>query len=380
MTLLQAGSVQAGTDLLADLAIRTQDDLLKSQCQYNLGEVLEQLGQVRDAYQIWYRLAHRPIELRNRADYQARLKVMRLFDAHGLLLQPPDFPPKVQIEVTNRCNLRCIMCTRNQMQRPTADLSLEHLRLVADQCATGPGCAVLLFFLGEPLLHPQLDEMIAYLDTVKDRTPIRMGFGIQTNAMLLSKDRARRLLEAGLRHICCSVDGLEGDLDQIRPGAEYAVVERNILNLLELRQQLQLSDLRIEISKLCDDRNSDEVQRFLARWRDRVDHVFTPGISKVAGNSYLDGAGNIQAVEAGRPNRDRRYCGQGQRLLVLADGRYAFCCSDINGLFDLGHVTERSVSEVWHSDEVARIRAQVLRADYAGLEPCASCPHSWQAD
>ena len=62
----------------------------------------------------------------------ARATVMRVFEAHSLHLPPPDFPPRVQLEISNRCNLRCIMCTRNPMARPQGDMAFETVRKVAD--------------------------------------------------------------------------------------------------------------------------------------------------------------------------------------------------------------------------------------------------------
>lgn len=374
--LLRAGEIEQGVRLLQDIATRTRDAELRALCDYNRGETLEQIGQIVAAYELWYRQAHQPPSQLARADLLARLKVMRLFEIAGLQLRVPDFPPKVQIEVTNRCNLRCIMCTRNQMRRPAADMSLEHFRNVAADCSGGPGCVVQLFFLGEPLLHPQLEEMVAYLDSVKSRPPLPLNFGIQTNAMLLTKDRARELINAGLRNFTCSVDGLEGDLERIRPGAEYAVVERNILDLVALREELGLSDLTIEITKLCDDPNAEEVKRFQARWAGKVDRVLLAGITKLPGNEYMGADGEVRATEPEECVLGRRYCGQGQRLLVHADGHYAFCCSDVNGELGLGHVDERSIAQVWKSPEIEYIRRKIIAADYAGLAACERCPLS----
>ena len=65
LELLKAGQVQAGARLLGEVAGRTADELLHSNCTYNLGEVLEQLGQTDEAYCIYYLQAHKPLERRN---------------------------------------------------------------------------------------------------------------------------------------------------------------------------------------------------------------------------------------------------------------------------------------------------------------------------
>lgn len=371
--LLQAGDIQAGAALLGQIAKRSTDAELCSQCRHALAQVLEQLGQPDQAYGVWFDLAHKPSARRNRFDLSARMEVMRLFNARGLRLRPPDFPPRVQVEITNRCNLRCVMCTRNQMRRPVGDLPLELLQKVADECSREPGAVILLFFLGEPLLHPQLEDMARCLAAVKDRQPIPLSFGIQTNGMLLSRERARRLIEAGLRQFHFSVDGLEGDLERIRPGAEYAVVERNILDLLALREELGCGDIQVDICKLCDDPQAEEVARFVRRWEGRVDRIQLLPITKVAGNAYLDAAGELREIQAAG-GETRVYCGQGQRLLILANGDYAFCHGDVNGEFGLGNVAQRSIRDVWNGAELAAVRRKIVAAEYDGLPSCDVCP------
>ena len=376
MQLLRTNRVSEGASLLGEIARQSPDELQRSLCLYNLGEVLERLGRGERAYRTWYDLAHKPPDQRNKFDLLARARVLRMFESAGLRLPVPDFPPKVQLEITNRCNLRCIMCTRNQMSRPSGDMSFETFQKIADEVSIEPGTVVCLYFLGEPLLNKQLERMVAYLTEVSARSPVRLEFGIQTNGMLLTKERSRSLLEAGLREFAVSIDGLENDLERIRPGASYPVVEQNVLDLIALGREMGIDELIVQVSKLCDDPNAGEVRRFRQRWEPRVQKVNLLGISKVEGNAYLTADGNIQTVE-GRPAPTQRvYCGHGQRLLVHWNGDFAFCCGDINHGLALGHVRDRSLRDVWHSEQIRRIRRKIFAADYAGLPACLACPHS----
>lgn len=372
--LLQLGELQDAARRLGAIAGRTRDDELRSKCLHGLAQILEHVGDVPQAYSIWHGLAHKPPTKRNYFDTSARAQVMRVFDALGLRVPPPDFPPRVQVEVTNRCNLNCIMCTRNQMHRPVGDLAFEQFQKVADECSAEPGAVLLLYFLGEPLLHPRLEEMVAYLASVRHRADPPLTFGMQTNGMLLARERATALVEAGLRNFHFSVDGLAGDLERVRRGAKYEVVERNILDLLTLRQERGLSDLHVDITKLCDDREADEVKRFLARWEGVVDRINLTEITRIEGNSYLDAAGNVRIVPPLAHARKPVYCGAGQRLLVLANGEYGFCHGDVNGEIPLGHVEQRSIRQVWNGPEIRTVREKIARADYDGLPVCVKCP------
>ncbi|UCG16052.1 MAG: radical SAM protein, partial [Phycisphaerales bacterium] len=277
---LAAGRLAEGAQRLGAIAGRTGDAALRSQCFYNLGEVLEKLGRCDEAYRVWYRQAHKAPELRQPFDVTARLRVMRMFEQQALRLVPPDFPPQIQIEVTNRCNLRCIMCTRNQMTRKLGDMSFETFRKIADEWSREPFVGLRIYFLGEPLLHPELERMIAYAASVTADRPSAGPFGIQTNGMLLTRDRARSLLEAGLWNFAISLDGLAGDLERIRRGASYPVVEKNVCDLIELGRDMGIENLVVDITKLSDDPEGDEVRRFREVWGPRVRHVLVSGINK----------------------------------------------------------------------------------------------------
>jgi MoaA/NifB/PqqE/SkfB family radical SAM enzyme len=67
------------------------------------------------------------------------------------------------------------------------------------------GTSIITFSGGEPLLHPELDEIIAHVRT----HPIIAG--LITNGYLLTADRIKRLNRAGLDHLQISVDNVMPD-------------------------------------------------------------------------------------------------------------------------------------------------------------------------
>lgn len=76
---------------------------------------------------------------------------------------------------------------------------------------------------GEPLLQPRLMEWIT------DARAAGCETGFLTNGLLLSKEKATLLLDAGLDWICFSVDGADADIyESIRIGSDFARVTKNI--------------------------------------------------------------------------------------------------------------------------------------------------------
>jgi radical SAM protein with 4Fe4S-binding SPASM domain len=142
----------------------------------------------------------------------------------------PPLPREIQLEVTGACNLRCHMCLvryRPPLDRRTASMPFATFRRIVDAL---PGVErITLQGLGEPLLAPDLPRMIAYAAA----RGIRAGFN--TNATLLSRPIAERLLSAGVGWIHVSVDGTTAaTYEGIRDGGRFAAVQRNIAGLVEL--------------------------------------------------------------------------------------------------------------------------------------------------
>ncbi len=112
-------------------------------------------------------------------------------------------PEQVTIVVTDRCNLRCKMCHYAYSDSPDYQLNRHgpmepglYYKLMAEI----PGQPIVTFTGGEPLLHPQIAEMIACASRQNRPT------SLTTNGWVLAR-RARELCIAGLDLLVVSVDG-----------------------------------------------------------------------------------------------------------------------------------------------------------------------------
>lgn len=124
-------------------------------------------------------------------------------------------PKKVVVEVTTRCNLRCRMCLKQAegCEILDRDMDLNCFRSLLPDL--GEVHSLVLSGIGEPLLHPHLEEMIAAASEVM---PDESSIGLQSNGLLLDQEKAERLLVAGLSTICLSLDSLRPQ----RPGEHDA--------------------------------------------------------------------------------------------------------------------------------------------------------------
>jgi len=120
--------------------------------------------------------------------------------AKGLLSK--DHPILAHIIPMRRCNLACAYCNEYDKHSdpvPTATM-FQRIDRLADL-----GTTIVTISGGEPLLHPELDEIIRH---IRKRGIIT---GMITNGYLLTADRVRRLNRAGLEHLQISIDNVTPD-------------------------------------------------------------------------------------------------------------------------------------------------------------------------
>src|SRR5262245_54316786 len=101
-----------------------------------------------------------------------------------------------------RCNLACRYCNEYDEKSPPVPTA-EMLRRI--DCLANLGLSILTFSGGEPLLHPDLDDLIR---RVRKRG---MMATVITNGFLLNEQRIERFNRAGLDHLQISIDNVAPD-------------------------------------------------------------------------------------------------------------------------------------------------------------------------
>src|SRR5436853_6103966 len=111
-------------------------------------------------------------------------------------------PLLVQIIPIRRCNIDCGYC--NEYDKVSAPVPTATMRRRIDHLA-GLGTSVVAFSGGEPMLHPDLDELIRH---IRGRG---MMAGLITNGYYLVPKRIEALNRAGLDFLQISIDNVDPD-------------------------------------------------------------------------------------------------------------------------------------------------------------------------
>lgn len=247
-------------------------------------------------------------------------------------------------EVTNACNLSCTICpVNNGMRRPRARQDLATFVRFLDR---NPGLEfVLPFQWGEPLLVRELPDMIAAATERGIRTMIT------TNGTLLTEERGRRLLDAGLTRLTLSVDGDPETHRRIR-GVDLAPLRENLLRLRRLRDE-RGSPLALDVSMVVNGLTEAKWQELRAAWKGVADR--------------------IQAIPQFMTKARRHPCREPSRgsLVVLADGRVTVCCADPEGEAVVGHIDDAPLEEILNNGKMRAFRRAHFRRSFPAI--CRDC-------
>lgn len=238
----------------------------------------------------------------------------------------------IQFEVTNNCNLKCKMCpVNNGMKRQKGFMDFNLFKKIVNE---NPKLEFGLFFnWGEPLLHPQIHDILGYAKNRGIKT------FITTNITLLnSEEKMTKFLECNLERITISLDGFEDSYTKIRK-YDYKIIEKRLKQLIKLRNKLELKT-KIDINMVIMPETEKYVPRFFKKWKNIVDRI------------------QIQPSISFTPIKRKSRCKEFWRgnLIVLWDGKVVPCCVDYEGQMILGDANKESLNKIWNSPNAKQFR------------------------
>jgi len=140
---------------------------------------------------------------------------------------------KLYIQPTSGCNLHCRTCIRNVWEDPEAQMSMNTFERLVESLVDLPDLTRVVFTgFGEPLLHPNILEMI---QTVRDHG---LAVTLGSNGLLLDAEMARELVRLGVDRLVVSVDGVKPETYAAVRGAKLSRVLTNIHTLNQVKGQL----------------------------------------------------------------------------------------------------------------------------------------------
>lgn len=146
-----------------------------------------------------------------------------------------DYPKTLQLEVTNKCNLKCQMCIRHVWNAKPSDMNLNLYMKIAK--SEFPRIQrLVLYGLGEPFMNPNILEM---LSIANKQLPGSAQIVLSTNGSLLNPTVADKVIkEIGVDSISFSIDTFNMEkFGNLRSGVEPVTVIRNFRYIAGIKGQ-----------------------------------------------------------------------------------------------------------------------------------------------
>jgi len=274
----------------------------------------------------------------------------------------PGGPLSLAIESTAKCNLFCPMCPRETFYFPPKDMELGVFRKLIDESKDFLEFAV-PYGAGEPLLNPEIYDMLAYCRSAGIPT------GISTNATVLTEAASRRLIESGLDYIIFAFDGATRETYELyRKGADFEKVRNNILTFLRVKKEMKSRIFCIvQVVRLKENRH--EIPDLIRMWR--IEGVDEVRVKK--DEVHIEGSAIPGDAGARPPLRHPCYLLWRGPMYVHYDGTVFPCCY-IYPEEPLGNIRKNSLSEIWNSDKMVQLREAHVHGELGPYKVCQNCP------
>lgn len=277
-------------------------------------------------------------------------------------LKEINYPPLcVDIELASVCDLACPFCFRNFIATPDKIMKKELAFKIIDQCSELGVPSMKFNWRGEPLMHPELPEIVKY---AKSKGIIETI--INTNATNLNKKVANEIIDSGLDLLIYSFDGgSKKTYEKMRPGRfkenSFEKVYENIKNFNIIKKNKKAKFPRTQIQMIITKDTVNEVGSFFDLFKSCVDDVslknFTDRGSdldkldqkekekvkkfckshKITFQNYLRDNNNDIHISTNRLPCEQPL----QRLMVTYDGIVSMCCYDWGSYHPVGYLDKQ---------------------------------------
>lgn len=285
-------------------------------------------------------------------------------------------PFSVYIFPTNHCNFRCTYCAHSletkdfqaqygfspeTMSMDTYCRTVDHLTEFPDQLKT-----LSLTGQGEPLLHPQLSEMVAY---AKEKQ-ISRRIEFMSNGALLRPNLSQALVDAGLDGIRISLQGLSS-----RKYAEVCGAKLDFEQLVEQIAWLYAHKKQCDVFvKIMDTvLEPGEEKQFYDTFSPIADRVYIEQCRPVyAGVSSTEQI-STEADRYGRFHRHRTVCPLCFFMLGVFPNGDVYPCETIYRPAYLGNVRQDRLFELWNGGKLHDFWKMQLEGRRKENPHCAQC-------
>ncbi len=287
------------------------------------------------------------------------------------------YPYSITTEPTNQCNLNCLECPTGNKSTKVAKgkMNFNNYKKIIDE-VKGFIIYQMLYFQGEPFLHPDLFKMIKYSDDNNIYT------AISTNGHFLTPENSVKIIKSGLKRIIISVDGTsQKSYEKYRVGGKLNDVLKGIQNLANAKKVFKSKYPKIIIQFLVFSHNEQDISEIKtlskklfankleiksAQINQSENFSLIPKTKKYARYKKINSKYYIKS-------KLRNKCFRlWSTIVVTWNGLVIPCCFDKHNNYKMGNIISSDTLKIWGSEEFNNFRNALLK-NRKGIEICCNC-------
>ena len=323
--------------------------------------------------------------------YGSLLRLSRLFNRSFLP------PVEALITLTNRCNLKCVMCNFHNYPMDIRDeLSTKDIISMITQISDLK-IGTINFSGGEPLLRDDFFDIVHYASSRS------INSILLTNGTIINEGIVEKINDSGLKSIWVSIDGLENTHDYIRGKGSFIKSLNFVKTILD-----KCPDVSLNIATTVMNRNLEDIPQLLQLWekmkikqvsfqpvipdntdwnnKEKKDILWLPEqrfilLDKVMDEIIAFKKKNDIVVNDSRfinliksyfrkdldKIKRKLHCYEGfKRFTITAGGRLWICGTEMKL-----SIVKHGLNKCWNSSEVRKKRKEMLECRQSCLQACS---------
>ena len=273
-----------------------------------------------------------------------------------------DLPGEVELELTTTRATRPVFSPATHLNITRPDLSLDLAKKLFAQLADSDDVRLTLTGVGDPLLHPQL------LDILRAATESGIkAIHLETDLLPHDPDLLPRLVESSLDLLSVHVPATSVPTYAKVMGIDaLAKVMENLSRVVRARQALDRgTPLLVPTFVKCRD-NLHEMEAWYDHW------LMAFGSAVITGPGDFANLIPRSEVADMTPPRRRACRRLSSRMTILSTGQFVSCSQDVTGRQVLGNLHDHAIRDVW-SNRTSALRSSHATAQWDQHPLCAAC-------
>lgn len=253
---------------------------------------------------------------------------------------------KIYVEIINTCNLKCSFCTPTCREQKM--MSIEEFEQVISKIKSYTNI-VALHVKGEPLMHPQLKEILKCCEKCN------IQVNITTNATLLLKNIDILKNSNSLRQLNLSIHSVTKNEELSYELQDYMNQIFRAVNILKQNNNPYISYRLWNLESLIQNEENIEIIKML-----ELEYKIENLIEKAKRNSFVELSKNIflnQDFEFIWPSLENEFIsdkgkcwGLRNQIAILSNGDVVPCCLDQDANIKLGNIFCQDIEEIINSE------------------------------